>query len=125
MPARSLEEICRLFQQFMAAGDLESLLSLYDAEAVILGRSREVQRGSQGLRQQLAPMAAAKINFIYRIDQVIQTDDIALTHTYWTASAPEPIAEHAIEVARRPAGRHLAMVDRRSLQCRQNYVSRE
>ena len=48
MPARSPEEICRLFQQFMAAGDIESLLSLYDPQAVILGRSREMQRGSQG-----------------------------------------------------------------------------
>lgn len=27
MPARSPKEICRLFQQFMAAGDLESLLA--------------------------------------------------------------------------------------------------
>jgi hypothetical protein len=60
MPAGSPEEICGLFQHFMAAGDIESLLSLYDAEAVILARSREVQRGSHGLRQQLAPMAAAK-----------------------------------------------------------------
>jgi len=46
-------------------------------------------------------MTAAKVNFLYRIDQVIQTDDIALTHTYWTASGPEPIAEHTIKVARR------------------------
>jgi len=42
-------------------------------------------------------MAAAKVNFLYRIDQVIQTDDIALTHTYWTASGPEPIAEHPLK----------------------------
>jgi ketosteroid isomerase-like protein len=103
MPATSPEEICRLFQQFMAAGDIESLLSLYDREAVILGRSREMQRGSRGLRQQLAPMAAAKIHFTFRIDQVIQSDDIALMHTFWTASSPESIAEHAIEVARRQA----------------------
>ncbi len=101
MPAKSPEEICHLFQQFMAAGDIESLLSLYDAEAVILGRSREMQRGSQGLRQQLAPMAAAKINFTFVIDQVIQSGDTALMHTHWTASSPEPISEHAIEVARR------------------------
>jgi ketosteroid isomerase-like protein len=105
MPARSPEEICRLFQQFMAAGDIESLLNLYDPEAVILGRSREMQRGDQGLRQQLAPMAAAKINFTFRIDQVIQSGDIALMHTYWTASAPEPMAEHAVEVARRQPDR--------------------
>jgi ketosteroid isomerase-like protein len=101
MPARTPEEICHLFQQCMAAGEVESLLSLYDPEAVILGRSREMRRGDQGLRQQLAPMAAAKIRFAFRIDQVIQSGDIALMHTYWTASSPEPMAEHAVEVARR------------------------
>jgi len=46
MPARSPEEICNLFQQHMAAGDIESLLSLYDPEAVFLNQSREVKRGS-------------------------------------------------------------------------------
>jgi|SRR5215470_12671268 len=101
MQARSPEEICQLFQQFMAAGDIDSLLRLYEPEAVILNRSREVQRGTAGLRQQLAPMAAAKINFTYRIDQVLQAGDIALMHTHWTASGPEPISEHAVEVARR------------------------
>lgn len=54
MSARSPEEICPLFQQFMAAGDVESLLSLYEPEAVILSRSREAQRGNLRLRQQLA-----------------------------------------------------------------------
>ena len=101
MSARSPEQICRLFQQFMAEGDVESLLNLYEPEAVILSRTREAQRGRLGLRQQLAPKAAAKINFTFRIDPVIQSGDIVLMHPYWTASKPEPIAEHAVEVARR------------------------
>jgi hypothetical protein len=32
MPAKSPEEICRLFKQYMAEGDIESLLSIYDPE---------------------------------------------------------------------------------------------
>jgi len=94
MPARSPEEICDLFQKHMAAGDIESLLSLYDPEAVFLNQSREVKSG-QGLRQELAPMAAGKIN------QIIRAGDIALMHTHWTRATPEPISVDAVEVARR------------------------
>jgi ketosteroid isomerase-like protein len=101
MPARSPEEICDLFQQHMGAGDIESLLSLYDPEAVFLNQSREVKSGSYGLRRELAPMAARKINFTFKINQIIRTGDIALMHTHWTASAPESISVDAIEVARR------------------------
>jgi hypothetical protein len=34
MPAKTPEEICALFQRFMAEGNLESVLGLYDPEAV-------------------------------------------------------------------------------------------
>jgi ketosteroid isomerase-like protein len=101
MPARSPEEICDLFQPHMAAGDIESLLRHYDPEAVFLNQSREVKSGSHGLRQELAPMAAGKINFTFKINQIIQSRDSALMHTHWTASSPEPISVDAVEVARR------------------------
>ena len=44
MPARSPEEICRLFQQYMAEGDIDSVLSVYDTEAVFLNQSRELKK---------------------------------------------------------------------------------
>jgi ketosteroid isomerase-like protein len=100
MPARSPEEICELFQKHTAAGDIDSLLSLYDREAVFLNQSREVKSG-QGLRQELAPMASVKTNFSFKINQVIRSGDIALMHTHWTRATPEPISVDAVEVARR------------------------
>jgi pimeloyl-ACP methyl ester carboxylesterase len=39
MAAKSPEEICRLFQQHMAAGVLDALVNLYDPEAVFLNQS--------------------------------------------------------------------------------------
>ena len=100
MPASSPVEIRELFQRYMTAGDLESLLSLYDPEAVFLNQSREVKHGA-GLRQELAPMAAGKINFSFKINEIIQSGDVALMHTHWTGSSPHPIAVDAVEVARR------------------------
>jgi ketosteroid isomerase-like protein len=100
MSAKSPEEICHLFKQYAAEGDLDSALSLYDPEAVFLNRSGEVKKG-EGLRQELAPLVAAKAIFDFNIRQVIQSGDIAVMHTEWKVSSPEPMSEYAIEVARR------------------------
>ena len=101
MPAMSPEETCHLFQQFMAEGDLDSVMSLYDPEAVFLNQSREVTKGRHDLREELAPLAAMKARFDFTIKQIIQTGDIALMHTEWTVSGPQPMKVYAIEVARR------------------------
>jgi ketosteroid isomerase-like protein len=100
MPANSPEEICRLFQRYMSEGDVESLLSLYDPEAVFLTQSREVKKG-EGLREELTSSAVAKPQFDFNIRQVIHAGDIALMHTDWKVSAPKQMSVYAIEVARR------------------------
>jgi ketosteroid isomerase-like protein len=87
----------------MAAGDIESLLSIYDPEAVFLNESREIKKGRDGLKQELVPHAGAKTVFDFTIKQVIQSGDIALMHTEWKVSTPKPMTVYAIEVARRQA----------------------
>ena len=101
VPAQTPEQICELFQQYMAAGDVESLLGIYDSEVTFLNQSRQPRRGRDQLRQELAPLAAAKTRFDFSIKQVIQSGDIALMHTEWTVFAPQPMHSYAIEVARR------------------------
>lgn len=102
MAAKTPEEICGLFQQYMAEGNLESLLGIYDPEAVFLDQSGELKRGREGLREVLAPLAAANTKFEFEILQIIPSDDIALMHTLWRQpSAERPGSMHAIEVARR------------------------
>lgn len=44
MSASGPEQICRLFQQHMATGDLEATLTLYDPDAAFLNRA-----GREGL----------------------------------------------------------------------------
>jgi len=100
MPAKSPEEICRLFQLYVAEGNIESLLSIYDPEAVFLAQSGEVKKGD-GLREELATLAAAKARFDFKIKQVVQSGDIALMHTDWNVSSPRQMFAYAIEVARR------------------------
>jgi ketosteroid isomerase-like protein len=100
MPAKSPEEICRLFQQYMAEGDIDSVLSVYDPEAVFLNQSRELKKGEE-LKQELAPLVAMKTIFDFNIKQVVQSGDIALMHTEWKVSSPQPLSVYALEVARR------------------------
>jgi ketosteroid isomerase-like protein len=100
MPAKSPEEICHLFKRYMAEGDLDSLLSVYDPEAVFLNWSGEVKKGA-ALREELAHFASVKATFDFNIKQVVQSGEIALMHTEWKVSAPEPMSVYAIEVARR------------------------
>lgn len=101
MSAKSPEEICRLFQQYMAEGDIDPVLSVYHPEAVFLNQSGEVKKGKEGLRKELAPFAAVKAIFEFNIKQVVQTGDIALMHTEWKISSPQQISVYAIEVAHR------------------------
>jgi uncharacterized protein (TIGR02246 family) len=103
MPAKTPEEICRLFQQHMAEGDIDSVLSIYDPEAVFLNQSGEVKKSREALRQEFAPFAAMKVRFDFDIRQVVQTGDIALMHTAWKVSSPQEMSVYAIEVARRQA----------------------
>ena len=101
MPAKRPEEICHLFQQAMAAGDLDAVLSVYDPEAVFLNQSRDVTNGREGLRQELAPLVARRTRFDFTIKEVVEAGDIALMHTEWTVSGPQQMKVYAIEVARR------------------------
>jgi len=101
MPAKSPEEICRLFQQYMAEGDIDSVLSVYDPEPVFLNQSGEVKKSGDELRQELADFAARKAVFNFDIMQVIQSGDIALMHTKWKISSPQQMSVYAIEPARR------------------------
>jgi ketosteroid isomerase-like protein len=100
MPASSPEEVGRLFQQYMREGDIDSVLTLYDPEAVFLSRIRE-KKGADALRDELAPFAAMKASFEFNIKEVIQSGDIALIHNEWTVSSPQHMSGYAIEVARR------------------------
>jgi|SRR6185312_15483167 len=100
MPANSPEEICRIFKEHMAEGDLDALLNLYDPQAVFLNQAGEVKNGD-GLKHELSTFAAMKTRFDFTIKQTVQTGDIALMHTQWTVSGPQPKKVYAIEVARR------------------------
>ena len=101
MPAHNPEDICRLFQQHMAAGDIDAVLTLYDRDVAFLSQAGEVIRGRDRLKQELSSLVTTKPRFEYSVKQIVHADDIALMHTHWTVSGPQQMKAYAIEVARR------------------------
>ena len=101
MPAKTPEDVCRLFQHAMAMGDLDAVLEVYDPDIVFLNQDGRAVRGREGLRKELSPLAAKKAHFDFTIKQVVEAGDIALMHTHWTVSGPPPMKTYAIEIARR------------------------
>jgi uncharacterized protein (TIGR02246 family) len=101
MPADSPAAICRIFREAMAAGDIDRVLGVYDPEVVFLSASGEARKGKQQLRRELAPLVAARPEFAFDIKQIVDAGEIALMHTVWTVSHPQPTTVYAIEVARR------------------------
>ena len=89
------EEICTLFRDAMARGDVSAALALYDREAVFVNEKGEV---TSDLSQNLAASAGRRFDFVVRL--VAEAGDIALMHTDWEVSPPHR-SVHAIEVARR------------------------
>jgi ketosteroid isomerase-like protein len=75
----------------MREGDIDSVLNVYDPGVVFLNRERMPWLGLAELRQELAPFAAAKANFDFTNKQIIEAGDIALMHTEWRVSGPEPL----------------------------------
>ena len=100
MAANSPEEICELFKQYMADGDLESMLTLYDADAVFLNEAGEPAKGDR-LKAELAVLASARTAFEFKIRKVVRASDVALMHTDWEMSSPRRMSVRAVEVARR------------------------
>ena len=102
MPASTSAEICRIFREAMAAGDIERVLSVYDPEVVFLDRSGREVNGKQSLRAELAPLVQARADFVFDIRQIVEADGIALMHTHSPRKARRGQAQTEIRSDRAP-----------------------
>jgi ketosteroid isomerase-like protein len=96
MKAATPEEICELFRDATAKGDMDAAVALYDADAVFVTAEGDV---IEDIRQALGPIMGA--DFTYVVRRVAIAGDTALMHTEWRMTTPAPQHLHAIEVARR------------------------
>jgi uncharacterized protein (TIGR02246 family) len=95
-----------LFDRNLNAGDLESVMALYEPDARLVARSETVV-GRDRIRDALAGMIQSKTRLQSRVIKAITVDDVALLYTDFQGTAVDPsgkaIEVHykAIEVLRR------------------------
>lgn len=90
MPAHTPREVHMLFAEAFAAGNLEALMSLYEADAAFVSRPAGVVNGRAAIREALGSFLAMKPQFALQIGKVIQSNDLALLISKWTLSATDP-----------------------------------
>ncbi len=118
MPARSPEELDRLFSEALNAGDLEALVALYEPEATLTPQPGQVITGTKAIREALRAFVATKPTLTLEVKTLAQTGDIALTSAKWELAgtgpdgSPVKMSGHSVEVSRRqPDGAWLFVID--------------
>jgi uncharacterized protein (TIGR02246 family) len=118
MPARTPEELPRLFAEAFSAHDLEAALALYEPGATLIPLPGQVATGTEAIREALDATLTLEPKFDLELNKAFEASDIALLFSDWTLSTTDP-AGNAVEmegrttdVARRqPDGSWLFVID--------------
>jgi uncharacterized protein (TIGR02246 family) len=118
MPARTPEEVARLFAEAFSAHDLQALMALYEPEATLIPLPGQVVTGTEAIREALSGFLALKPKYELEFKKAFQAGDIALLFSEWTLSATDPDG-NAVEmegrtsdvVRRQPDGSWLVVIE--------------
>ena len=85
--ARSPEDCDHLLSEFLAAGDVDAIVELYEPGATFVTRDREVKVGGDAIRQAFKDLAAAKPRLRSHIVTTLRNgDNLAVLYNDWTMS---------------------------------------
>ncbi len=90
MPARTPDEVLSLLGQALNAGDLESMLALYEPEATFVVQPGETVTGTEALREAFGGFLALKPTFEVEVKKSFRAGDIALTFSDWALTGTGP-----------------------------------
>jgi uncharacterized protein (TIGR02246 family) len=101
------EDCDRLFAECARAGDVDGLLALYEAGATFVGREGPPATGHAAIREQIAPLLAAKPELRMNVVKTVRAgDDVAVLYNEWTLAMKTPDGQtiedrgKAIEIVR-------------------------
>ena len=107
MPARSPEELGRLFASAMNSGNLEAIMALYEPGASMASAPGRVVTGAAAIRRVVSEHLAGKPKITVSPKLLAQAGDIALMATKWNVTGtggdgkPINISGESAEVCRR------------------------
>jgi ketosteroid isomerase-like protein len=118
MAAHQPEELHQLFAEYFNAGDLDSLLSLYEEGAALAVKPDQVVAGQEAIRTALEGILALKGSMELKTRWVMQSGEIALLSSEWHLQGTDAegkvvvMDSRSVEVARRQEdGRWLYVAD--------------
>ena len=118
MTAATPEATIERFSQLLAAGDLDSMVALYEPDATFAPQPGESVSGRDAIRAALNGFLAVKPRMTGQIEKVLRTGDTALVANRWSLSgtAPDgqPVAMGATSadvLRRRPDGSWGIVID--------------
>ena len=116
--AQQPQDLGRLFEERLNAGDLEGLLALYEPDAVLHFPPGNVATGTEAIRATYEQALAGKPNIDLQPKSALEAGELALLTNGWTMSFTGPDGQPATmtgmtaEVARRQAdGSWLWVID--------------
>jgi uncharacterized protein (TIGR02246 family) len=110
MPARTPEEVDRLFEKCLNAGDVEGIVALYEPEGTLLLQEGEPLTGPDAIRGAIAQFVAMRPHIEMTIRKVVSGGgDVAVVYNDWRLTLHDAAGQKiedsgkASEIVRRQA----------------------
>ena len=109
MATRSPEEIDRIFERELNAGNLEGLVALYEPTAAFTVEPGKVVTGTAAIREAIAGFLALKPTISLSPRVLANTGDVAMVSSKWKLKGTAPdgsavdLAGESVEIVRRQA----------------------
>ena len=84
--ANTPQQIPELFQKFMNAGEADSVLSIYEQDAVVGPLSSQLNKGRDAIKESVVGFLSQKPSCSLHESDCIVNGSVALVTTHWTFS---------------------------------------
>ena len=114
MPAKTPEEVHRLWGDYFNARDLDGLVSLYEEGAAFMPQPGQVVYGRAAVREALAGLLALNGKFELWFQRAIEAEGVAILYSRWRLSLPDgsELTGQTSDVVRRQGkGAWLILID--------------
>jgi uncharacterized protein (TIGR02246 family) len=114
-------ELPRRFLEAMNSGDVDAIVSLYEAEGVIAVNGNHIVAGHEAIRSMVSGVLAQRPRFALHESDAVQAGDLALVRSRWTVAMADAAGKQTemhvgptLVVRRHADGSWLVAIDRPS-----------
>ena len=90
MSASSPDDLHRLFEQGLNAGNADAVAALYEEDAILVAEPDKIVKGRAAILDGLKNFLAIKPRMTLNAARVVRNGDIAILYSDWTISATRP-----------------------------------